>query len=153
MIPSQRDNYGAPTREIKGDFPVSYHYTAGIAGEKFLFGLKEKKFLATHCSECGYTCFPARMFCEDCFREFDDSDWKELETEGELFSFTEVFFGHDGKKLTKSYFICLVKVSGSNTVFFHKLLNTAETSIGMKVKAIWEENRTGSLLDLKGFTK
>ncbi|MHA2503521.1 MAG: Zn-ribbon domain-containing OB-fold protein [Candidatus Kariarchaeaceae archaeon] len=152
MLPTQRDNHGAPTREIYGDFPVTFHYTAGIAGEKFLYGLKDQKFLATYCGDCDFTYFPAKMFCEDCFKEFDESDWKELELSGELFSFTKVYQGHDGSKLDEPYFIGLVKVSGSSTTFFHRLVDIADPKIGMAVKPVWATDRKANIMDLKGFT-
>ena len=152
MLPTQQDQHNKPTTSIRGGFPVTFHYTAGVATEKVFYGLKDQKFLATTCNSCNITYFPGKMFCEDCFEEFDDNAWKELETTGELFSFTEVYIDHRGDKLTQPYFIGLIKVTGSDTYFFHRLVGISNPEVGMSVKAVWEEDRKGSLLDLKGFT-
>lgn len=152
MLPTKQDQHNKPTTSVRGGFPVHFHYTAGIAGEKFLYGLKDKKLLATTCGSCDTTYLPAKMFCEDCFDELGEDSWTELEQTGELFSFSEVFVDHRGNDLEKPYFLGLIKVKGSDTTFFHKLVDISEPVIGMEVKAVWADDREGSLFDLKGFT-
>jgi len=152
MLPTKRNHHGKPTTSVRGGFPVHFHYTAGEAGEKFFYGLKDQKFLATTCSSCDVTYFPAKLFCEDCFDELGEDAWKELEATGELFSFTEVFVDHRGDTLDEPYFLGLIKVKGSDTTFFHKLVDVSDPKIGMELKAVWNDDREGSLLDLKGFT-
>ena len=150
MLPTKRDQHKSPTTSVRGDFPVTYHYTAGISGEKFFLGLKDQKFLANTCNSCNMTYLPPKMFCEDCFDELGDDTYKVIETTGEVFSFTEVFYDHRGDKLKVSYFLGLIKVDGSTTTFMHKLL-MASPEIGMKVKVVWNNERVGSIMDIKGF--
>lgn len=150
MLPTKRDQQKLPTTSVYGDFPVTYLYTAGISGEKFFYGLKDQKFIANTCGSCNFTYLPPKMFCEDCFDELGEESYKEIETTGEVFSFTEVFYDHRGDKLPEPYFLALIKVDGSSTTFMHKLL-VSNPVIGMKVKAVWNDNRVGSILDLKGF--
>ncbi len=94
MLPIRRNIHNAPTREIEGDFPVHYLYTVGISGEKFFKGLKEQKLIGNTCEACNFTYLPPKMFCEDCFDELGDETYKELKTEGEIVSFSQVFYDH-----------------------------------------------------------
>ncbi|MHA2253337.1 MAG: Zn-ribbon domain-containing OB-fold protein [Candidatus Kariarchaeaceae archaeon] len=151
MLPTRRNIHDPPTREILGGFPVHYLYTVGISGEKFFKGLKDQKILGNTCNACNMTYLPPKMFCEDCFDELGEGTYKELGTEGELVSFSQVFYDHRGDKLSDPYFLGLIKVDGSNTTFFHKLLNSSEPKIGMRVKAVWNSERIASIFDLQGF--
>lgn len=151
MLPTKRNIHDAPTSEVEGDFPVHYHYTVGIAGEKFFYGLKDQKFIANTCNSCDMTYLPPKIYCENCFDELGEESYKEVGPEGELFSFTEVHYDHRGEKLDEPYFLGLIKVNGTDTTFFHKLANISDPKIGMKVKPVWEDSREGSLFDLKGF--
>ncbi len=151
MLTKRRTPTDAPTKEVRGGFPVHFHYTTGIVGEKFFYGLKDGKLLANTCPDCSKTYLPPKMFCEDCFTELTDLDLKDLRQTGELVSFTQTFLDHRGEPLENPYYLGLVKVDGADTVFFHKLITSQKPSIGMKVKAVWNDERKGSLFDLKGF--
>jgi len=152
MLPTKQDQHDKPTTEVKGGFPVTFHYTAGIAMEKFYYGLKDQKLLANTCDHCDFTYLPPRFFCEDCFAELGDENYQEVGPSGELLSFSEVFVDKRGDLLDSPYFVGLIKVEGTNTKFFHRLVNIDKPEIGMTVKAVWEDDRSGSYLDLKGFT-
>ena len=152
MIPTRRNIHDPPTREVKGGFPVHYIYTVGISGEKFFNGLKDRKLMANKCESCSMTYLPPKMFCEDCFDELGDNTYVELDQSAELFSFSEVYTDFRGNPVDTSYFMALVKVEGSSTTFFHQLVDVDNPSIGMKLKPVWNDERTGSLFDLKGFT-
>ncbi len=151
MIPTRRHMHEAPTREIIGDFPVHYLYTVGIAGEKFFKALKEKRIIGNKCESCDRTYVPPKIYCEDCFDELGDDSYKDMEAKGTLFSFTEVFYDHRGDQLKTPYYLGLIKIHGSHTTLFHRLVNLTEPSIGMDLKAQWNEKRVGSIFDLVGF--
>ncbi len=153
MIPKRRTMTDAPTHEVRGEFPVHFHYTVGIVGEKFFLGLKDKKFLGVTCPDCSMTYFPPKMYCEDCFTELADLELKELAQEGTVESFTKVYKDHRGDALDTPYYLGLIKVDGTDTLFFHKLIGDAEPKMGMKVKAVWSSETKGSLFDLEGFEK
>lgn len=151
MIPTRKNTHNPPTTEVRGGFPVHYLYTAGNFGEKFLYGLKDQKLLATTCGSCNRTYLPAVMFCEDCFDELSLDNFKEVGPSAELFSFTEVHVDHRGDPLDKPYYLGLIKVEGTSTTFFHKLVNITEPKIGMKLKPSWNSQRSGTIFDLNGF--
>lgn len=152
MLPTRRHNHDPPTVEVKGDFPVHYIYTVGISGEKFFQGLKDKKLVANNCSSCNRVYLPPKLFCEECFDELGDDTYAELAQSAELFSFSQVYVDFRGNPLETPYTLGLFKVDGSTTTFFHKLINVDQPSIGMKVTPVWNDNRTASIFDLKGFT-
>ena len=57
-------------RRWPGDMPVRHRYTPGVGGGAFFTALRERgALLGSHCSHCGYTYVPARLFCERCFSE------------------------------------------------------------------------------------
>ena len=151
MIPTRRHVHNAPTKEIKGEFPVHYLYTVGIAGERFFNGLKDKKLVGNTCQSCETTYLPPKIYCEDCFDELGDDTYQELDHKGTLFSFTKVFYNFRGVKLDTPYYMALIKVNGSDTTFFHKLVNVSEPGIGMELKPVWNSARKGSIFDLQGF--
>ncbi len=153
MIPKRRTLTDAPTHEVIGSFPVHFHYTVGIVGEKFFMGMKNRKFLAVSCPDCSTTYFPPKMYCEDCFTELTDLEMKELPQEGTVESFTKVFHDHRGDRLENPYYLALIKVDGADTLFFHRLIGDSEPEMGMKVKAVWNTETKGSLFDLEGFEK
>ena len=70
----------------KGSISLEYRYTAGVAGQKYLDGLKKGRILATRCASCGVTYLPPRIYCERCLSRLDD--WVEVKPEGELYSYT-----------------------------------------------------------------
>ncbi|MDH5404634.1 MAG: Zn-ribbon domain-containing OB-fold protein [Candidatus Heimdallarchaeota archaeon] len=152
MQPTRRNIHNAPRTSVKGGFPVHYHYTVGISGEKFFYGLKDQKFISNTCDACNFTYFPPKMFCEDCFNELGDQSYNELKQEGTIVGVTKVFFDFRGHKLAEPYYMGLIKVDGSNTTFFHKIVDIENPEIDQKVKAKWNEDRVGSIFDLEGYT-
>jgi len=146
-------------REIKhhfGQLPVESLYTAGIAGEKFLLGLKEGKLLANYCSDCDFVFLPPKLYCEFCFKEIPDEDWQEVENKGILVSYTFVHVDSNGNKLENPIIVGAIKIANTDTTFIHKLLDKVEDiEIGMLVEAVFapKERRRGSINDIVGFRK
>jgi uncharacterized OB-fold protein len=66
---TERLDAASSVRAWRDKIPLHYEYTAGVAGEKFLRGLKEGRILAGRCGECGVTSLPLRMYCVDCYSE------------------------------------------------------------------------------------
>ncbi len=151
MLPTKRNAKHNSVREVEGSFPIHFHYTAGISTEKFFLGLKEKKILGNTCATCNFTYLPPKIFCEDCFAELGNDTYKEVPQTGILESYTEIYYDFRGDKLETPYFLALIKVDETDTMFYHKLIDTENPKIGMKVSAIWNDDRKGSIHDLNGF--
>ncbi len=151
----QNESNDNDRKEVKGDFPVSFHYTAGIAIEKVWKGFVDKKLLATKCNDCNYVYFPGKLFCEICFEEFREEDWLNLSNQGILMTFTEVNFDMEGKKLDTPIVMGLIKLDNADTYFLHRLIKLENGKnnnfkIGSIVKLEWKDDRKGSLDDIKG---
>jgi len=138
----------------RGDIPITSRYTAGIAGEKFFREIKDNaRILGTHCEACGLTYTPATMFCERCFAELDK--WVEVESRGEVFTYTVLHRDLDEKPLNPPAVLAYVKLEGSDGGLVHYLgeIDPEEVYIGMEVEAVFKdaEEREGSILDILHF--
>ena len=136
-------------RKVAGELPVRFRYTPGVANTAFLDALRDRGvLLGSRCEACGVTYLPARLFCERCFAElFADV---ECGPQGELISWTVGHVGIDDEPLEAPVTIGLVQLDGADTVLMH-FLRVDEPRVGMRVRAELLDDRTGSILDIKGF--
>ena len=138
-------------RKVSGELPVSFRYTPGVGNTAFFEGMLDRgAFVGSRCPECEVVYVPSRMFCERCFSELTAD--AECGPEGELVSWTVARQGIDGEPLADPDAIGLVKLDGADTVFMHRLVDVPEPTIGMRVRAVVKEERSGSILDIEGFT-
>lgn len=137
-------------RKIPGELPVSFRYTPGVANTAFFEALKDRGvLLGSRCSSCAVTYLPARLFCERCFAELIAD--VECGPEGTVESWTVGHVGVDDDPLDPPVRLALVKLDGADTVLMHRLANDGTPVIGMRVRAIVREDRSGSINDLEGF--
>ncbi|MBI4243003.1 MAG: Zn-ribbon domain-containing OB-fold protein [Planctomycetes bacterium] len=134
---------------FSGNIPLESLYTVGIAGDKFFQSLKNiGALLSSKCSRCNYVYVPCRLFCERCFDEL--KEYKELEPVGAVYSFSEVNIERDGSPVKTPVQAALIKINGADSLFYHRL-NVKKPKIGMKVKAVLEKYRKGSINDIRYF--
>lgn len=143
-------------RVYRGDIPVSHRYTAGVAGERFLRALKDEgKIYGTRCPRCGYVYVPARIYCERDMMHLDDSTWVQVGNEGELLSFSVVYYDLDGERLQTPQWVGLVRLQGASGVLMHYLGEVKPDSLraGVRVQAVLKpaKERTGSIRDIRYF--
>ncbi len=138
-----------------GQIPVNYVYTMGIAGEEFFKTIKDKGyFIASVCSECGKKYIPAQIYCDNCFAECNK--YEEVNSVGELYSYTECFYNYKGEKYNEPHIIGLIKFEGYEGGIIHRLnIKKDDLKIGMKVEAVFksQKQRTGSIEDILYFKK
>ncbi|MDD3717590.1 MAG: Zn-ribbon domain-containing OB-fold protein [Actinomycetota bacterium] len=139
-----------------GEMAQPFNWTAGVYGSKFLTELRDnKKFVGVKCPKCGKVYVPPRRVCGPCFEEL--TELVPVSDEGELITFTVVSFGFvdpaTGAQKAVPYGYAAIMLDGSDTVLLHYVNETdpAKIKIGARVKAVFEEQRTGSLLDIKHF--
>jgi uncharacterized OB-fold protein len=138
------------TRSVKGDLPVSFRYTPGVANTAFFEALRDRAvLLGSRCHSCEVTYLPARIFCERCFGEL--SPETECGPGGVLESFTVGHTDVDGQPLNEPMALGLVRVDGADTVLVHRLLDMDAPAIGARVIVRLAPERTGSILDIEGF--
>jgi len=137
--------------KIPGELSVSFRYTPGVGNLAFFEALRDRGvFLGSRCDDCGVTYLPARIFCERCLAEVEPS--VECGPDGELVSWTTVRVDVDDQPLDRPVTYGLVRLDGADTVLLHRLLDVdGGPTIGMRMRAVFEDRRDGSILDVSGF--
>ena len=135
-----------------GDLPVVNRYTFGLAGEKFFRAIKDNgQILGTHCPNCDQTYVPATVFCERCLAKLDD--WVDMETSGEVVTYTFLNVNLDGSERGEPEIIALVRFGDGGII--HRLgeVELDQVEFGMRVSAVFKPagERIGSILDIEYF--
>lgn len=135
---------------------VPYSWSVGPEGSRFLAEIRDnKRFLGIRCPKCGKVYAPPRKVCGPCFSPMDE--WVELGDKGTLVAFSVVNFyfidPNTGEPRPVPYTYGYIRLEGSDTVLSHILEETDASKLkpGMKLQAVFNENRTGSLTDIKHF--
>lgn len=136
-----------------GKMALPNQYFAGRVGSKFIIALRDKKkILGVKCPQCDNVYVPPREYCEKDFTKLDEN-WVEVANEGVITNFTVV--NYNGRHLPRKapYILALIKVDGADTPFTHivEKIDPADVTIGTRVKAVFAEKSTNSLLDIDHF--
>jgi uncharacterized OB-fold protein len=131
---------------------ADYVYTLGVAGERFFKELKKSgKIMGTKCSRCKKIYLPPRIYCEKCFTRLEE--WINVGKEGRVYTFTIATIDINNSKLKKPITYAFIEFDGVTGGLIHKLDNTTDPKIGMKVKAILKpkKERKASINDIRFF--
>ena len=125
----------------EGPIRLTFEYAAGDVASRFLTALRDDaRILASRCSACSLAIGPARSLCPRCGRR----------VEAELFEVGPAgvvqAWAPDGDRVWG-----LVRLDGADTAMIHRLRGGSDWTVGQRVRACFEEQRTGSVLDLAGF--
>ena len=137
-----------------GEMPVSFLYTAGVAGERFLREIKDRgRFLGSRCPDCSYTYLPPRLYCERCFAEL--KDWVPVGPRGTVEAVTVAHVGLDGEALAQPQTFALIRLDGADGLLLHRVKAPAgeELEVGATVEPVFlaRAARKGSILDIQHF--
>lgn len=127
-------------------------YAAGETASRFFTILRDQcRIMGTKCPQCGRVLVPARQFCSTCF--VDATDWVEVGPGGNLISHTVVHHHepHHPKAVPFAYGI--IRLDGADTNFVHLLGGCEIDTIhnGMRLEAVFAENRDAGILDINYF--
>ena len=137
---------------------LPYRFSVGPVFEKFYEGLKEEKIWGNQCPKCKKILVPARTFCPQCFVDMDE--WMEVSQEGEIVTWTLSNKGVFGLAIGPPFVGALMRLDGTACNFFHLLggfditnqdLLRNKTKPGNKVKAVWNDEKKGHMLDIRYF--
>ena len=135
-----------------------YKVTLGKTYARFLNGLKQKKILGNICPQCGGLYVPARPFCDKCFVE--PTEWVETDGSATLQSYTVTYVKLFPEAPDPPFIVGIVKVGDSVTNFLHKISGVPyqdprdlekQLKVGMKLRPVWKEERTGDMFDIAHF--
>lgn len=135
-----------------GRIKVPYTWAVGEVGSRFFIELRDhQKIWGRRCPSCKKVVVPARKLCGQCFCQ--TSDWVEVSDEGTIQTYTVVRYPSDIQPLNQPYGIAVIRLDGADTGMAHLLFgsNPENWRIGMRVKAVFKEQRVGNILDINYF--
>lgn len=135
-----------------GQIYIPNTYSAGAVGSQFLIALRDKKkIMGTKCPACNRVYVPARSICKDCFGKLDD--WVEVSDMGTVLTYTVCNQPNPVQPAEAPLVYAIVQLDGADTGFVHMLgeVDPERLSVGMRVRAVFKEEREASILDIRYF--
>lgn len=141
-------------------FEVDQHITAmskyyvGKIGSKFYIALRdEKKIFGIKCPKCSNVYWPPRQTCGPCFNNMKESDMVEIGPAGVVTTFTKIEYQEPVMPRKAPFVYAIIQLDGATTGMPHYIesSNPDDMKIGMRVEAVFEDERKGNILDIKCF--
>jgi hypothetical protein len=167
MTPGQETRQEQELITLKKTISVNQRFATGPVFGKFLKSLKDKKILAVKCPECGRLQSPPRETCAIC--RVKNTEWVEIGPKGEMRMMEYCYYASPdpltGETRETPYGAIGILLDGckDEEVFWH-LLNPKQldqvkmgsvfhgrVKHGSRLRPVWNENRTGSIEDIKYF--
>ena len=129
-----------------------YRHYAGPVRSKFLVELRDnKRIMGTKCPVCNRVYLPARPTCFVCFCQLDE--WVEVSDKGTLITYTVVYQPEPAHPMDVPFVYGIIKLDGADTGIAHMVseVDPKDLRIGMRLEAVFTEERQGSILDIKYF--
>ncbi len=142
----------APLTHVYGEVAVPYRWALGPQLTHFFNELRDsQRILAVTCTACGKRLVPPTPSCGRCYARTEG--WTEVGPQGVIKTFTTVNLEFPGQPRQPPYTWVQVQLDGSSTLFPHLVdeCDPEEIKIGMRVEAVWAEERTGDLYDITHF--
>lgn len=131
---------------------VPYRYNMGKVTSKFFIEIRDhKKICGIRCVNCKITYVPPRSICGKCFSILQD--WVEVSDQGTLETFTVVNYSTMVHPVPAPIIYGIIKLDGADTGLAH-LIGEADPEklhIGMRLQAVFKDNRQGNMLDILYF--
>ena len=135
-----------------GQIYIPNIYSAGAVGSRFLTELRDsKRIVGTRCPACNRVYVPARSVCKDCFGQLDE--WVEVSDKGTVLSYSVCHQPNPVQPVEAPLVYGIIQLDGADTGLVHMLgeLDFEQLRIGMRVQAVFKEERAASILDIKYF--
>ena len=136
---------------LKGQIAVPYSWWVGDTGSRFLMSLRDdRRILGTKCPSCGTVFVPPRRNCGRCF--VDIEEWVDVAAEGVIEAHTIVHYACPVQPVKPPFAYALIKLDGADVGFLHLITRDLDKiQNGLRVRAKFKEERTGSILDIDSF--
>ena len=143
----------APVKEVRGQINIPYRWSYGRWLTRFFEESRDRRrLMGTKCPRCASVIVPAARICSPCYVE--TSEWVEVSDRGVLATFTTVHLPFPGQPTEPPYTYGLILLDGASTYYSHLINEPVERlSCGMRVQAVWSENRHGDLFDILHFVR
>jgi len=132
--------------------PQRYNYSAGTVGSRFLVQLRDnKKITGAKCPTCNRVYVPPKSNCQFCFDKLES--FIDVSDMGTLQTYTVISSPQSYYPLQPPFVLGVIKLDGVDTGLVHVLgeVDFEEVGIGMRVKAVFRDERVGSIRDIKYF--
>lgn len=138
---------------VPGTISIPFSYAAGMTGSRFLTELRDRKrIMGVRCPDCGCVMVPPQRVCIHCFVETDS--WVELSGEGLLLSHTWVRNPKPYHPDIDPLIYGIIRLDGADCNFIHVVRgdNPETLADGIKVRAVFSDDRKGHIFDIKYFS-
>jgi uncharacterized OB-fold protein len=134
------------------NFDSIFSYTAGTIRSRFLTEIRDnKRIVGTKCPHCGKVWVPARSTCMKCFGSL--KDFVAVSDRGTVTTYSVINCSQPFYPAKSPFVFGIIQLDGADTGLVHLLseIDPEDVKIGMKVQAVFKEERIGSILDIKYF--
>lgn len=134
------------------NFDSIFSYTAGTIRSRFLTEIRDnRKIVGTKCPSCNLVLVPARSICVKCFTKL--TEFVEVANTGTVRTYSVVNISQPFYIRKHPFVLGIIQMDGADTglVHFVSELGAEDIKIGMRVRAVFKEDRIGSILDIKYF--
>lgn len=141
------------TRVHQSRIKLRYTWWVGKVGSRFYREIRDRcRIWGIKCPECGLVYVPPKENCPKCFCKMNE--WVELGDTGRLTSYTIVRYSVPFIQPQEPPFaLGIIHLDGADTGLVHLLgeVSFDDLEVGMRVQAVFREEREGNLLDIKYF--
>ena len=137
---------------VNQNLVINYRYFAGKVGSRFFAQLRDKKkILGIRCQKCNRVYFPPRSTCGRCFSQL--RKWVPLSGQGALETYTVIYHPQPTYPVEVPFAYGVIRLDGADTGIGHLLgeVDFSRLHVGMRVQAVFKEQRQGNMLDIKYF--
>jgi uncharacterized OB-fold protein len=134
------------------DFDSIFSYDAGAIRSRFLTEIRDnQKIMGIRCPDCHRVYVPPRSVCLKCFANL--SDFVEVAQTGTLTTYSIVYRSEPFYPVEPPFIYGIIQLDGADTGLVHLIgeVDPEKVRVGMRVKAVFKEERVGSILDIKYF--
>ncbi len=143
---------GGPVEEVRGELRLAYRYSYGSQYDRFYREMRDNRLImGVKCSRCGAVLLPPRPYCGFCF--VPPEGWSSVADTGTVLTYTVIHMEFDGQVTKPPYIYALIMLDGADVHLPHLIgeVEPEEVRTGMRVRAVWSEDRKGTLHDIKYF--
>jgi len=136
----------------EGQIHIPNTYTAGALGTQLFSKLRDqKKIMGMRCPSCKKVFVLARSICRDCFVKMDEM--VEVSDQGSVLTYTVCSQPNPIQPSKAPITYAVIQLDGADNGLVHMLGDVSPESIriGMRVQAVFKEERTGNILDIAYF--
>lgn len=134
------------------DFDSIFSYTAGRTRSKFLTEIRDnKKIIGIKCPNCNLVWVPPRSTCIKCFANL--KDFVEVGKTGTVKTYSIINIAQPFYPDKPPFTFGVIQLDGADNGLVHLLgeVDPGDLKIGLRVEAVFKEERIGSILDIKYF--